>query len=89
MEYKQRVSYASGGFIRHLPSWAFVTDNKDGNPADVNITPEYLRSSPTEFDRFYKSLLGHSLGRRFHFITMNTNVLAPYRQMVYAPEILA
>lgn len=89
MEYKQRVSYASGGFIRHLPSWAFITDNKDGNPADVNITPEYLRSSPTEFDRFYKSLLGHSLGRRFHFIIMNTNILAPYRQMVYAPEILA
>lgn len=89
MEYKQRVSYASGGFIRHLPSWAFITDNKDGNPADMNITPEYLRSSPSEFDRFYKSLLGHSLGRRFHFITMNTNVLAPYRQMVYAPEILA
>lgn len=89
MEYKQRVSYASGGFIRHLPSWAFITDNKDGNPADLNLTPEYLRSSPSEFDRFYKSLLGHSLGRRFHFITMNTNVLAPYRQMVYAPEILA
>lgn len=88
MEYKQRVSYASGGFIRHLPSWAFITDNKDGNPADMNITPEYLRSSPSEFDRFYKSLLGHSLGRRFHFIMMNTNVLAPYRQMVYAPEIL-
>lgn len=89
MEYKQRVSYASGGFIRHLPSWAFITDNKDGNPADMNITPEYLRSSPSEFDRFYKSLLGHSLGRRFHFIMMNTNVIAPYRQMVYAPEILA
>lgn len=89
MEYKQRVSYASGGFLRKLPSWAFITDNKDGNPADANITPEYIRSSPTEFDRFYKSLTGHSLGSRFHFITMNTNVMAPYRQMVYAPEILA
>lgn len=89
MEYKQRYSYASGGFIRRLRSWAFVTDNNDGNPAYNNITPEYIRSSPSEFDRFYKSLLGHSLGSRFHFITTNTNVLAPYRQMVYAPEILA
>lgn len=89
MEYKQRYSYASGGFIRHLPSWAFITDNNDGNPAFRNITPEYIRSSPSEFDRFYKSLTGHSLGSRFHFITMNTNVMAPYRQMVFAPEILA
>lgn len=89
MEYKQRYSYASGGFIRRLKSWAFVTDNTDGNPATGHITPDYIRSSPTEFDRFYKSLTGYSLGSRFHFITFNTNVAAPYRQMVYAPEILA
>lgn len=89
MEYKQRYSYASGAFIRKLRSWAFVTDNLDGNPATINITPEYIRSSPSEFDRFYKSLTGWSLGNRFHFITFNTNIMAPYRQMVYAPEILA
>lgn len=89
MEYKQRYSYASGGFIDYLPSWLFITDNNDGNPPMPNITPEYIRSSPSEFDRFYKSLLGWSLAGYFHFITTNTNVLAPYRQMVYAPEILA
>lgn len=89
MEYKQRYSYASGGFIRRLKSWAFITDNTDGNPATGHITPDYIRSSPTEFDRFYKSLTGWSLGSRYHFITFNTNVAAPYRQMVYAPEILA
>lgn len=89
MEYKQRYSYASGGFIRRLKSWAFITDNTDGNPATGHITPDYIRSSPSEFDRFYKSLTGWSLGTRFHFITFNTNVAAPYRQMVYAPEILA
>lgn len=89
MEYKQRYSYASGGFIRRLKSWALITDNKDGNPMTNNITPEYIRSSPSEFDRFYKSLKGYSLGSRYHFITFNTNVAAPYRQMVYAPEILA
>lgn len=89
MEYKQRYSYASGGFIDYLPSWLFITDNNDGNPPMPYITPEYIRSSPSEFDRFYKSLLGWSLAGYFHFITTNTNVLAPYRQMVYAPEILA
>ena len=89
MEYKQRYSYASGGFIRNLPSWAFITDNKDGAPMNRHINPDYIRSCPTEFDRFFKNLSGHSLGTRFHFITFNTNVAAPYRQMVYAPEILA
>lgn len=89
MEYKQRYSYASGGFIDYLPSWLFITDNNDGNPPMPYITPEYIRSSPSEFDRFYKSLLGWSLAGYFHFITTNTNVIAPYRQMIYAPEILA
>lgn len=89
MEYKQRYSYASGGFIEYLPSWLFITDNKDGNPPQPNITPDYIRSSPSEFDRFYKSLANWSLAGYFHFITTNTNVVAPYRQMIYAPEILA
>lgn len=91
MEYKQRYSYASGGFIRALRTWAFITDNSDGNPYSSfgKISPEYIRSSPTEFDRFYKSLTGYSMGTYFHFITFNTNVCVPYRQMVYAPEILA
>lgn len=88
MEYKQRYSYASGGFIRNLPSWAFITDNEDGNsPSDV-IDPNYIRSSPSEFDRFYKSLTGYSLGTYFHFIVAHTNITSPSRQMEYTPEIL-
>lgn len=90
MEYKNRYSYASGGFIEFLPSWSFITDNKDGAKPAVNINSEYIRSSPSEFDRFYKSFAGaYSLASHFHFIIMTTNVAAPYRQMVYAPEILA
>lgn len=88
MEYKQRYSYASGGFIENLPSWAFITDNMDGNPAGFFIGPDYIRSSPSEFDRFYKSLTGFSLGSYFHFIVAHTNVTAPLRKMEYAPEIL-
>lgn len=88
MEYKQRYSYASGGFIENLPSWAFITDNADGNPSDAFINPDYIRSSPSEFDRFYKSLSGYSLGSYFHFIVAHTNVTAPLRMMEYTPEIL-
>lgn len=89
MEYKNRTSYSSGLFSRKLRSWAMITDNADGNPANRHIDPEYIRSSPSEFDRFYKSLTGYSLGTYAHFITVTTNVVSPYRQMVYAPEILA
>ena len=88
MEYKQRYSYASGGFIRNLPSWSFITDNSDGNPPADYITPDYIRSSPSEFDRFYKSLTGYSLGTYFHFIVAYTNNTAPLRRMEYTPEIL-
>lgn len=88
MEYKQRYSYASGGFIEYLPSWSFITDNKDGNPPANNIDPDYIRSSPSEFDRFYKSLTGYSLASYFHFIVAHTNMTSPYRMMEYTPEIL-
>lgn len=89
MEYKNRYSYASGAFIEYLPSWAFITDNKDGAPLEFNIDPDYIRSSPSEFDRFYKQFSGYSLASYFHFITFTTNVLNLYRQMVFAPEILS
>lgn len=90
MEYKNRYSYASGGFIEFLPSWAFITDNRDGALPSEHITPSYIRSNPSEFDRFYKSFASaYSLGSYFHFISFNTNVVNPQRQMVFAPEILA
>lgn len=90
MEYKNRYSYASGGFIEFLPSWAFITDNKDGAYPSEHISPEYIRSSASEFDRFYKSFGGaYSLGSYFHFMSFNTNVVNPQRQMLLAPEILA
>lgn len=88
MEYKQRYSYASGGFVSDLPTWAFVTDNADGNPPESYITPDYIRSSPSEFDRFYKSLTGFSLGTYYHFIVAYTNSTSPLRRMEYTPEIL-
>lgn len=88
MEYKQRYGYVSGGFIENLPSWEFVTDNEDGNPPANNIDPDYIRSSPSEFDRFYKSLTGYSLGSYFHFIIKHVNQTTPLRMMDVTPEIL-
>lgn len=88
MEYKQRYGYASGGFIRNLPSWSFITDNTDGNRARFYIDPSYIRSSPSEFDRFYSNLSGYALDKHFHFIVAHTIETAPVRQMEYTPEIL-
>lgn len=88
MEYKQKYSHASGGFIKRLPSWLFVADNECGMPMLGDISPSYIRSIPAEFDRFYKSLTGYSLGTRFHFIVKFSNVDHAVRQMVYQPQIL-
>lgn len=88
MEYKQRYGYAAGGAIEALPSWFMITDNNDGNPFSGNIDPDYIRSQPTEFDRFYSSLTGYSLGNYFHFIVKNTIYQKITRDMVLAPEPL-
>lgn len=88
MEYKQRYGYAAGGAIESLPSWFMITDNKDGNPFSGNIDPDYIRSQPSEFDRFYSSLTGYSLGNYFHFIVKNTIYQDITRDMVLAPEPL-
>lgn len=89
MEYKIRHHYASGGAIESLPSWFFITDGITGDPLEgININPDYIRSKPTEFDRFYSSLTGYSLGTYFHFIVMTTNHQELTRKMDYAPEPL-
>lgn len=88
MEYKQRYNYAAGGAVEALKTWYFITDNKDGNPFSGNIDPDYIRSQPSEFDRFYSSLTGYSLGTYFHFNVKNYNYQDITRPMVLAPEIL-
>lgn len=90
MEYKIRTHYASGGAITSLPSWFMITDGIEGDElySPGNITPDFIRSKPTEFDRFYASLSGYSLGTYFHFIVMSTNHQTLTRKMDYAPEPL-
>lgn len=90
MEYKQSYSYASGGFVDFLKSWIMVQDNELGNPLPVTakISPEYIRYTNYEFDRFFKSLTGLSLASRFHFIINHRNISTFDRQMAYTPQIL-
>lgn len=94
MEYKQRPSIATGGFVEHLPGYAFITDNQDAGfqifdpDFDYRISPEFIRAQQSEFDRFYESLTGISLSGYFHFIVKYTNICEPQRQMEYAPSVL-
>ena len=90
MEYKQRFNMAAGGFTARttqLDKWFF--------PADVlrrwfgtNIGSSFIRSFNSEFDRFYVSLTGYSLGTYFHFIVRYDDRCDASRPMAYAPGIL-
>ena len=87
MEYKQRYNQCAGGFVTELPSWLFIAD-QDLFSALPKINPSYIRSHPSELDRFYVSLSGYSLGTYFHFIVRSTNEVTASRPMAYAPSIL-
>lgn len=86
-EYKQRVNEISGGFVRNLPGWAFIADLKERTYPAV-ISPDYIRSLPSELDRYYQSLTGFSNGTYFHFIVKNVNEVSASRPMAYTPGIL-
>lgn len=91
MEYKQRVSIATGGAVEFLPAYAFVTDNAEAQQnvaEDTNLTPEFIRASSTEFNRFYASLANYSLAGFFHFIIYYNNECNASRQMALNPSIL-
>lgn len=86
MEYKQRYNQAAGGFVENLPGFAFLASDERGDQTTIN--PDWIRSVPTEFDTFYVSLTGFSLGSYFHFIVDSFNDCSGSRPMAYAPSIL-
>lgn len=91
MEYKQRINVASGAFVDNLPAYAFITDNEySGSPFERanTISPEYIRSRPSEFDRFFAMPGGFSLGSYYHFIVKYDNQCNAVRPMEYAPSVL-
>lgn len=90
MHYKKQVSQASGGFVFALPSWAFTTEETDNDMSlHFGINPEFIRNLNGDFDRFFSSLSGYSLGTYFHFILKYDNDFSVMqRAMDVAPDIL-
>ena len=88
MEYKQKVPYAFGGFINDsLPGMIFLADDGRNNTTIEHLGPNYIRSYPSELDRFYNSLTGYSLGTYFHFFIINTNEISANRPMAVNPQL--
>lgn len=90
MEYKQRYNQAAGGFCvgsTQLKNWIFPADELRRNRVIV-LDSDFIRSFNAEFDRFYLSLTGYSLGTYFHFIVRNDNRCDASRPMAYSPSIL-
>lgn len=88
-EYKQRFPIAAGGFINALPG--FIFDNRADDERNTALPvqcPDFIRSLPSELDRFFVSLTGFSLGTYFHFIVKDRNFVDASRPMAYAPSIL-
>lgn len=84
-EYKFKYNQQHGGFCSDsLKNWSF--------PVDVNSSPildeDAIRSTPMEFDRYYKSLTYGSLANRFHFQISFANNVRANRAMDYQPNLL-
>ena len=92
-EFKQEPNKASGGFVTSLPGYTFLdavdSNNRQGFDAlkNTHIGPEFIRSKPVEFDRFYNSLTGYSLGTYFHFIVDYYNENNCKRKMAFNPGV--
>lgn len=85
---KQRVGRAVGGFVRWLPSWVFMVDDKQSGVPFTNLNPEYILSSASEFDRFFAGFASDTLDGYFHFEIVFVNHCDALRAMAFAPGIL-
>lgn len=95
-EYKQRTDRIAGGFSgNYLPGFCFAIDANDlGNPlssnqyGELNISPDFIRIKPHEFDKFFNILPYDSMAGYFHFIIRHDNEVDALRPMEAAPSIL-
>lgn len=87
-EYKERYDQCAGAFCNDmLDAFLFKADILESSGIQ-NIDPMFIRSFPSELDRFYLSLTGYSLGTYFHFIVKFTNLYSGSRPMAYAPTLM-
>lgn len=91
MHMKQEVNDAAGGFIENLDGWTFLDQYIETDKRGIiwdNIGPDFIRSKPSELDRFYISLSGRSMAAYFHFIIDVETHYNARRPMAYNPQIL-
>lgn len=87
-EYKERYDQCAGAFCNDmLDAFLFKADILESSGIQ-SIDPMFIRSFPSELDRFYLSLTGYSLGTYFHFIVKFTNLYSGSRPMAYAPTLM-
>lgn len=84
-EYKFKYNQQHGGFCSDsLRNWAFPV-NVESSPI---LDEDSIRSTPMEFDRYYKKLTYGSLANRFHFQISFANNVRANRAMDYQPNLL-
>lgn len=88
INYKLGFPRAIGGFVKGLPSWLFLARKLGSLSQDLSINPEFIRSLPSTFDRFYLSLTYSSYSQYWHFIVLCRNFIDADRPMVKNPQIL-
>lgn len=87
-EYKERYDQCAGGFCNEmLDDYIFKADVLESSGIQ-HVGPSFIRSFPSELDRFYLSLSGYSLATYFHFIVRFRNLYSGSRPMAYAPTLL-
>lgn len=91
MQYKCAVSRSVGGFDGQLPGWAFSMNPQTMSVRSFEffeISPDFIRARPAEFDIFYQKLLYYSDSSYFHFIVFQTSDINVDRPMIMNPQIL-
>lgn len=87
-EYKERYPQCAGAFCNDmLDGYLFKADILESSGIQ-NIGPSFIRSFPSELDRFYLSSTGFSLATYFHFIVRFASLYSGSRPMAYAPTLM-
>lgn len=88
INYKLGFPRAIGGFVNGLPSWLFLSRKLGDMSSELSINPEFIRSLPSTFDKFYLSLTYQTYSQYWHFIVLCRNFIDADRPMVKNPQIL-
>lgn len=89
LEYKMSFPRAVGGFATDkLPSWIFTAQDFRDINGNSNISPEFIKSNPSELDKYYLNGVSKSTDGYFHFICLVYNYVSAVRPMVVNPQIL-